>query len=151
LLLLLEELAQAPRRHSSGALEQVRRTVQNDRDVARNRLAARLPFDKVRRLVRRLRRAVNQRQRDDELHGHQRGTPAAKHAWVWPVDARLTRRASDVRSAIEIAGGLYVPERLHDVRFAVKKLRYAMELGAESQRQRGTSDIEALKAAQESA
>ena len=33
-----------------------------------------------------------------------------------------------LRAAIVSAGGLYLPDRLHDVRIAAKKLRYALEL-----------------------
>ena len=41
---------------------------------------------------------------------------------------RAARRARDLRAAINDAAGLYVPERLHEVRIAVKKLRYALEV-----------------------
>lgn len=42
--------------------------------------------------------------------------------------SRLARRAVRVTAAVEEAAGLYVPERLHEVRIAVKKLRYADEV-----------------------
>ncbi len=42
--------------------------------------------------------------------------------------ARLRRRAASLFRAIEQAGTLYVPERLHDVRISAKKLRYALEV-----------------------
>lgn len=42
--------------------------------------------------------------------------------------ARAARRAERLRTSIESAGGLYLPDRLHDVRIGVKKLRYAIEL-----------------------
>ena len=41
---------------------------------------------------------------------------------------RARRRAARLRSAVENAGGLYLPDRLHDVRIAAKKLRYACEI-----------------------
>jgi CHAD domain-containing protein len=65
------------------------------------------------------------------------------------LEARLARRATQVRAAIEAAGAMYVPEQLHRVRIAVKKLRYAGELVAETTRRRIAADITALKAAQE--
>ncbi len=44
------------------------------------------------------------------------------------VDARLSARARVLQEAIEAAAGLYVPDRLHAVRIAVKRLRYAEEV-----------------------
>ena len=41
---------------------------------------------------------------------------------------RMARRAEALRRAIDDAAALYVPERLHEVRIAVKKLRYALEI-----------------------
>ena len=43
---------------------------------------------------------------------------------------RTTRRARRLAAAIQHAAGLYLPDRLHDVRIAIKKLRYTLELGA---------------------
>ena len=42
---------------------------------------------------------------------------------------RASRRARRVAAAIDSAAGLYLPDRLHGVRIAVKKLRYTLELG----------------------
>lgn len=42
---------------------------------------------------------------------------------------RMLRRAREARSAITRCGTLYAPDRLHEVRIAIKKLRYALELG----------------------
>jgi CHAD domain-containing protein len=42
---------------------------------------------------------------------------------------RAARRARRLAAAIENAAGLYLPDRLHEVRIAVKKLRYTLELG----------------------
>ena len=39
------------------------------------------------------------------------------------------------------AGALYLPDRLHGVRIAVKKLRYAVELSAEVSRERSSADL----------
>ena len=41
---------------------------------------------------------------------------------------RVARRAASLKAAIDEAGAVYLPERLHAVRIAVKKLRYAVEL-----------------------
>ena len=44
---------------------------------------------------------------------------------------------------------MYLPERLHDVRIALKKLRYAVELAAEAAARRGDADLPLLKRGQD--
>ena len=48
----------------------------------------------------------------------------------WPtlLRARIERRAERLNRAIDHAGGVYFPNRLHAVRVAAKKLRYTAEL-----------------------
>jgi CHAD domain-containing protein len=58
--------------------------------------------------------------------------------------ARAARRAERLRAAIESASGIYLPDRLHDVRIAVKKLRYALELVRELSGSRATAQLKAL-------
>src|SRR6202163_2994866 len=53
-------------------------------------------------------------------------------AWRWAVDARVSRRAFTLKAAIEKAGAVYLPERLHRVRLGLKKLRYGVELVVET-------------------
>jgi CHAD domain-containing protein len=51
-----------------------------------------------------------------------------------PVDLlseRVPARARQLRKAVDQAGGLFAIDRLHRVRIAVKKLRYALELSEE--------------------
>lgn len=62
---------------------------------------------------------------------------------------RASRRAASLRAAIENAGGMYLPDRLHLVRIAVKKLRYGMEIARELSRSRATARIRVLKGAQD--
>src|SRR5262245_13821229 len=134
--------------YSSTALSQLTIATEKDRAAAHDRLAAKLPISKIERLARRLKRAVKKREareRDHEPRAH-----ATKRAWVWALEARAVRRATDVRRAIEAAGTVYVPDRLHDVRVAVKKLRYAMEVAADAHSQPESPAIAALKAAQDS-
>jgi CHAD domain-containing protein len=45
------------------------------------------------------------------------------------VRHRIGDRADDAARAIARAGALYAPDPLHEVRIALKKLRYALELG----------------------
>jgi CHAD domain-containing protein len=47
---------------------------------------------------------------------------------TWAVNARVVRRAVVLRQAIEEAGSVYLPERLHKTRIATRHLRYAVEL-----------------------
>ena len=57
------------------------------------------------------------------------GARRARAAGAWPWTRRCAARAPRVSSAaMTDAGAMYLPERLHAVRIAVKKLRYALEL-----------------------
>ena len=78
-----------------------------------------------------------------------RGTDTAKSGWRWAIDARVAKRASRLRAAIDEAGAVYLPERLHDVRLAIKKMRYALELGADASGARREPDLRALTRGQE--
>jgi CHAD domain-containing protein len=62
---------------------------------------------------------------------------------------RAARRAERLRLAIENAAGIYLPDRLHDVRIAVKKLRYAMELVRELSGSRAAAKLRTLKESQD--
>lgn len=62
---------------------------------------------------------------------------------------RAARRAERLRAAIENAAGIYLPDRLHQVRIGVKKLRYAMELTREMSGSRATARLKTLKQAQD--
>jgi len=63
--------------------------------------------------------------------------------------ARAARRAERLRTTIESAAAIYLPERLHEVRIATKKLRYAMEIVRDLSRSRATVQIATLKRAQD--
>jgi CHAD domain-containing protein len=65
------------------------------------------------------------------------------------AEGRVTRRAVGLRAAIENASSIYLPDRLHQVRIAVKKLRYAMEITRELRRSHATARIRTLKQAQD--
>jgi len=58
---------------------------------------------------------------------------------------RAARRAVGLRAAMDNAAGIYLPDRLHDVRIAVKKLRYALEIAQELSGSRATARIRTLK------
>jgi CHAD domain-containing protein len=59
------------------------------------------------------------------------------------------RRADRLRTAVDVAAGMYVPERLHQVRIAVKKLRYALEVLRELSGSRAVARIRTLKRMQD--
>lgn len=65
------------------------------------------------------------------------------------AEARAGRRAERLEAAIEDAAGIYLPDRLHAVRIAIKKLRYALELTKELSGSRAVARVRTLKEAQD--
>jgi CHAD domain-containing protein len=64
------------------------------------------------------------------------------------IDARIARRAHRLYAAIDHAGAMYSSDALHEVRIAVKKLRYALELSLEARGRQDPATIALLKGAQ---
>jgi CHAD domain-containing protein len=62
---------------------------------------------------------------------------------------RARQRAEQLALAIENAAALYLPDRLHEVRIAVKKLRYTLELEQSFTASRATARLRTLKNAQD--
>ena len=141
--LLVEEM-QVARRGSSTALGLVGITVSKARDDARKRLLAHLPIAEMRRLARKLDRVVSELE-----HAESASSKTAARSWRWAIDARVARRASRLSAAMADAGALYLPDRLHAVRIAVKRLRYAVELSTEAASQKADADVRVLKRGQE--
>ena len=133
LMLTIAELGRDSR-YSSAALTQLMASVQRDRVAARERLTTKLPVQEIQRLVRRLKRAAKQSESANDQSGQPGSVPRSGRELEWAVEARATRRAACVRVAIETAGTVYDPERLHKVRIAVKKLRYSLELSQKRDR-----------------
>jgi CHAD domain-containing protein len=63
----------------------------------------------------------------------------------WVVEARVSRRAATARTSVEHAGALYLPDRLHTLRIAVKKFRYALELESEANKSPHEPDLRLLR------
>jgi CHAD domain-containing protein len=143
LLLLIDELHVSGRR-GSGGLGRVGVGVSKARDVARKRLFAHLPIAEMSRLARKLDRIAANLQ-----HAERASSKTAVRSWRWAIDARVASRASRLSAAMADAGALYLPERLHAVRIAVKKLRYAVELSAEAASETAGADLRVLKRGQE--
>lgn len=77
--------------------------------------------------------------------GPQSGDPKRLAA----AQARARWRAAALRGAIDNASSIYLPDRLHDVRIAIKKLRYAMEVTRELSRSRAEARLRTLEQAQD--
>jgi CHAD domain-containing protein len=78
--------------------------------------------------------------------GPERPQPAAT---LDEARRQVARRARRLAAATERAGSLYLPDRLHAVRVAAKKLRYAMEVERELRRSKGTARLTQLKRLQD--
>lgn len=121
---MLEERARgedAPGR----AIEMVRREVASKRQALREELADSAPISDVKKLLKKLERVGK---REDSRSRKSKTSRKFEAEWRGVLAARLMRRAKSLSSALDGAGPLYVPERLHDVRITTKKLRYALEI-----------------------
>ncbi len=144
LVLLIDELHVSGRR-GQGGLGRVGVRVAKGRDEARKKLFAHLPVAEMTRLARKLDRIVA-----DLKEAERASSKSAARSWRWAIDARVAKRAASLSAAMNDAGAMYLPERLHAVRIAVKKLRYAVELSSEAAGERGGgADLRVLKRSQE--
>jgi CHAD domain-containing protein len=84
---------------------------------------------KRRRLGRLLRRAVHQL--EQLADGWADRGSSLERQWRRALDLRITMRVHGLLQAMDDAGIEAVPERVHRVRIAVKKLRYVVELAEE--------------------
>jgi CHAD domain-containing protein len=133
---LLDELA-ASDDLSRAALQDVRLHVMEERERKRETMLARLADVDIDKLKRRLESVGEALGRD------QTGT------WRQVLGTRLLTRAKRLSVAIDAAGQLYAPDHLHKVRIASKKLRYALELAADSGVPSAAPYVRALKRTQE--
>jgi len=140
LLLLATEL-QGKGQYSRRALGRVAGDLRRAQGDARSDL----PVKKITTHLRRLERKLNLVA--ETVAGVDRETPPS--GWRWALDARVARRAATLHAAIEEAGSLYLAERLHRVRIALKKLRYGLELRLEAAGARPNADLKTLKRAQD--
>jgi len=146
-LAMMIDALERDHRFSSAALRLVGAAVAESRDAERERLAEKLPVAKLERLARALERAA--RHIDSNEGQCSRRSPGPRQSWTLALQARVSHRASRARSAIEAAGVVYLPDRLHGARIAVKKLRYAVELLSEARHRPLTPDVATLKQAQD--
>jgi CHAD domain-containing protein len=138
LCLLIEELA-ASGRYDQQAMRKVAAFVGEERKRARGRLLEKLPVDELHRIAGKLGRIARDLKTSKK-------TARDLH---WAIDARVTHRALALKTALAEAGALYLPERLHMVRIALKKLRYACEVVAEASGIDMKADLRSLKRGQD--
>ena len=143
LLIQIDEL-HVSGRTGGGGLGRVAVRVSKARDEARKRLSEEMPIRDMARLARKLERVGDQLA---EKEGS--SSKATVRNWRWAIEARVAKRASRLAAAMTDAGALYLPDRLHTVRIAVKRLRYAVELSTEAAGARGGADARVLKRGQD--
>jgi CHAD domain-containing protein len=141
LLLLIDELRRS-RRYSARALKLVRDEVTQARRASSIELDARATESGLKRVARKLGRVSEELQATPD-------TPVQLRAMRWAIAARVIRRSEALTAAFSDAGQVYLAERLHAVRIAMKKLRYGLELSVEAAGERDSSDLRALKRGQE--
>ena len=79
----------------------------------------------------------------------QESRTAETSVWRGALAARVGRRAKRFAAAVSAAGQIYLPDRLHEVRIATKKLRYALELALDTGIRSAHALVTALKRLQE--
>jgi len=144
---LLMEALRRDGRCAPAALERVGACVAEARAEARERLIGKRRIAKLSKLVARLRR-VSEELAHVNTNGRRPLARRAAHAQRWALEARMANRAARVRTALEDAGSVYAAGQLHDLRIAIKKLRYAAELSGDGGG-RLTADIAMLRAGQD--
>ena len=124
LVLQIDGLQQSGR-FDSGSLSRVAAAVAKRRSAARKHLLAKLPVTALVRIASKLAKIADQLAKEEDVPVRRQ---AATRGWRWAIGARIARRGASLKAAIDDAGSVYLPERLHAVRVAVKKFRYAVEL-----------------------
>jgi CHAD domain-containing protein len=121
---------------STRALARVRQEIARERIDRRREMLTAISPGKIAKLQDRL--------------GHVAKGPETKPAEaILEADHQVARRARKLAAAVDRAGSLYLADRLHAVRIAAKKLRYALEVDRELKRSRATSRITQLKRLQD--
>jgi CHAD domain-containing protein len=122
---------------SARALGRVRHALARERIARRREMLAAITPGKLERLRHRLSQVSS---------GPEAREPAAT---LDEARKQVVKRAKRLTAAVERAGGLYLPDRLHTVRIAAKKLRYALEIERELKRSRSTARVTQLKRMQD--
>jgi CHAD domain-containing protein len=134
---LVDELERAGRAKPAAA-SRLRQRVREERERQRERMRTRLKpayLRKAARDVAEVLKAIGMRDATD--------------AWALVLAGRLSERADRLRDAVAEAGPMYVSERVHEVRIAAKKLRYALELASETEEANTSEAVVRLKKIQD--
>lgn len=135
-LQLLDELAADPDVPRE-AVEDVRASVVRERDARRLVMLKRLERVDGEKLGRRLASVGTALER------------ATTEPWRKALGTRLLERSARLVEAMDAAGHMYAPDRLHAVRIAAKKLRYGLELAADSGVAAAAPHVRTIKRVQE--
>lgn len=137
-LQMLDELSSGPDA-PRGAIARLRQVVRGERQRMHAEMCTRVSRVDIEKLRRKASAAAS---KAHKVSGHD---PKR----IVDTQLRAARRAVRLREAIENAAGIYLPDRLHEVRIAVKKLRYAMEVSRDLSGSRAMARIRTLKEAQD--
>jgi CHAD domain-containing protein len=140
LLLLLDELQESGR-YPTRALDKIAVEVRNRRASLRRATPAKEIEAELQELADRLEKTATELADVSE-------TVAAGRGWRWTIQQRVAHRAITLHRVVGKAGALYLPERLHAVRIAVKKLRYALEVEVDAEGKARTGELALLKRTQ---
>jgi CHAD domain-containing protein len=138
---VLDELKNGGR-YPKPALARIAAHLGENRGHARERLLEKIPAGELRRVGAKLEKVAR------TLESSSESPVTARRSWRWAIDARVARRASRLAAAMVDAGAVYLAERLHTVRIAVKKLRYALELAADADHVKSSPDLKLLRRTQ---
>lgn len=144
LMLVLDELHESGR-YDRRCLSRIVSAIRQERIEAREQFLSTLRIEELGRVAAKLERVAG------ELATRRNRTAEAgntRQAWRRVIAARLGGRAARLTAAIRRAGSRYVPDRLHTVRIAAKKLRYVLELATESAGAKTSPDLAQLKRVQ---
>jgi CHAD domain-containing protein len=133
---LLDELA-AKDTLPRPALEAVRGRVVTEREKRRESMIKRLEQVNLEKLERRL-SAMGELLAD-----------TGSEAWRDALGARILKRSKALTGAMAVAGRMYAPEQLHQVRIAAKKLRYAIELAYDTGIKQASGAVRTVKRVQD--
>ena len=114
------------------AIEMVRREVASRRQALRQELTDNAPISDIRKLIKKLERVAEEGTKGQGQGANGEVKSESEAEWRGVLAARLMRRAKALAAALEAAGPLYAPERIHEVRIATKKLRYAVEIAQDA-------------------
>jgi CHAD domain-containing protein len=137
-------LAELERRKDvpAAAVTCLRRAIGDERRVLHKETAKRIDEYDIERLQRKALRRL-------ERTGERRQHPVDRQEQIAAARRLAARRAARLHAMVDAAGSIYLPDRLHQVRIAVKKLRYALEIVRDLSRSHAESRIRVLKRSQD--